>query len=166
MESEAGETQRDVGRRRIAAGEARTARIRRRYDAPVEDVWEACTDPERLARWFLPISGELRVGGTFQLQGNAGGEILRCEPPHLLAVTWAFADRPVDEVVLRLSPDGDEATVIELEHATVSGLVEWEGQWLDVIPGVGVGWELPLTYALPPTCAANSPTPRRPSGSR
>jgi uncharacterized protein YndB with AHSA1/START domain len=142
-------THREVGRRRIAAGEARTALIRRRYDAPIEDVWEACTDPERLSRWFLPVTGDLRVGGRFSLAGNASGEILRCEPPRLLAVTWVYGDRPVDEVELRLSPGEADDTVLVLEHASVSGLVEWEGQMLDVIPGVGVGWELPLTYALP-----------------
>ena len=58
--------------------------LRRRYDAAIEDVWDAVTDPDRLKRWFLPISGDLRVGGTFQLEGNAGGEILSCEPPRLL----------------------------------------------------------------------------------
>jgi uncharacterized protein YndB with AHSA1/START domain len=143
------ETSREVGRRRIGAGEARTALIRRRYDAEIEDLWEACTTPERLNRWFLPVSGDLRVGGRFSLQGNASGEILRCEPPRLLKLTWAYGDRPVDEVELRLSPVEGGATVLEIEHATVSKLVEWEGQMLDVIPGVGVGWELPLTLGLP-----------------
>ncbi|MFL5515988.1 MAG: SRPBCC family protein [Gemmatimonadales bacterium] len=142
------ETHREVGRRRIAAGEARTALLRRRYDAPIEDVWEACTDPERLNRWFLPVTGDLRVGGTFTLAGNASGEILRCEPPRLLTVTWVYGDWPVDEVELRLVPGEADDTMLELEHASVSGPVEWEGQMLDVIPGVGVGWELPLTYAL------------------
>ena len=46
------ELHREVGRRRIAAGEARTAVLRRRYDAPIEDVWEACTEPDRINRWF------------------------------------------------------------------------------------------------------------------
>jgi hypothetical protein len=44
------EIHREVGRRQIAAGEARTALLRRRYDAPIEDVWDACTDPVRVAR--------------------------------------------------------------------------------------------------------------------
>jgi uncharacterized protein YndB with AHSA1/START domain len=142
------ETYREVGRKRIAAGEARTALIRRRYDADIEDVWEACTVPERLNRWFLPVSGDLRPGGRFSLQGNASGEILRCEPPWLLRLTWVYGNRPVDEVELRLSSE-DGQTVLEIEHATVSRLVEWEGQMLDVIPGVRLGWELPLTYYLP-----------------
>jgi uncharacterized protein YndB with AHSA1/START domain len=43
------------------------------YAAPVEDVWDACTNPARIPRWFLPVSGELRLGGRYQLEGNAGG---------------------------------------------------------------------------------------------
>lgn len=141
--------EREIGSRTIAAGEARTAVLRQRYDAEIADVWDACTSAERLQRWFLPISGDLRVGGRFQFEGNAGGEIVECEPPRLLRVTWQYGDRPVDEVRLRLSAGPDRSTVLELEHSTVSTLVEWEGQMLDVIPGVGSGWELPLTYSLP-----------------
>jgi uncharacterized protein YndB with AHSA1/START domain len=143
------DTFREVGQRRIAAGEARTAVLRRTYDAPLDDVWAACTVPDRLDRWFLAVSGDLREGGRFALAGNAGGEIVRCDPPHALDLTWVYGDRPVDEVRLRLSDAGDGATLLEIEHATVSTEVEWEGRMLDVIPGVGSGWELPLAWALP-----------------
>ena len=143
------DTFREVGRRRIAAGDARTAILRRTYEAPIEDVWDACTDPARLRRWFLDVSGDLRPGGRFELAGNAGGEIVACEPPRLLALTWVYGDRPVDEVWLRLESAPDGGTSLELEHATVSTEVEWEGRMLDVIPGVGSGWELPLAWALP-----------------
>jgi uncharacterized protein YndB with AHSA1/START domain len=148
-ETEIPGTFREVGRRRIAAGDARSAILRRTYDAPIADVWSACTEPERLNRWFLPVSGDLRPGGNFSLQGNAGGEIVECEPPRGLHVTWIYGDRPVDEVWLRLSPAPDGGTALELEHATVSTEVEWEGRMLDVIPGVGSGWELPLAWSLP-----------------
>ena len=30
----------------------------------VEDVWAACSDPDRLKRWFLPVSGELKPLST------------------------------------------------------------------------------------------------------
>ena len=139
---------REVGRRRIAAGDARTAVLRRTYDAPIEDVWAACTEPERLDRWFLAVTGDLREGGRFTLAGNAGGEIVRCEPPRRLELMWIYGDRPVDEVRLRLETAGDGATLLEIEHATVSTEVEWEGRMLDVIPGVGSGWELPLAWSL------------------
>ena len=104
-------TERELASRRIGDTEATAVRIRRRYDAPIEDVWEACTVPDRLDRWFLSVTGDLRPGGSFQLHGNAGGEIMECEPPHRLRISWA--------------------------------------QLVDVIAGVGVGWEVPLSYTLP-----------------
>ena len=148
MTSLLNETHRAVGRRHIAAGEARTTLMRRRYDAPIEDVWAACTDPDRLNRWFLPVTGDLRVGGTFSLAGNARGEILRCAPPRLLTVTWVYEDRPAGEVELRLSPGADGDTVLELEHAFISESVSAvilndpeTGMY-----GIGAGWEAPLDY--------------------
>ena len=44
-------------------------------------MWDAVTSAERIPRWFLPISGDLRLGGRYQLEGNAGGEVLECAPP-------------------------------------------------------------------------------------
>src|SRR6185437_4008593 len=80
-----------VGRSVGETGEVRTVTIARGYAAPVEDLWDACTTPERIARWFLPVSGDLREGGRYQLEGNAGGTIERCDPPHAFAATWEFA---------------------------------------------------------------------------
>ncbi|MBF8185456.1 SRPBCC domain-containing protein [Nonomuraea sp. K274] len=68
--------------------------LRRDYNASIEDVWAACTEPDRLSRWFLKVSGDLRLGGTFALDGNAHGEILRCERPHLFVITWKYSDSP------------------------------------------------------------------------
>jgi uncharacterized protein YndB with AHSA1/START domain len=140
--------ERELGHRRIAAGEARTAIIRRRYDAPIEDVWQACTDPRRVSRWFLDVTGDLREGGSFSLSANASGQILRCEPPRLLVLSWAYGERPVDEVTLRLVPGEGGDTLLELEHATIGETVEWDGRPVDVITGVGEGWELPLVRYL------------------
>ena len=64
--------QREVGAGRIAAGDGRAVRLQRDYDAPIEDVWDALTNPERIGRWFLPISGDYRLGGRYQFEGNAG----------------------------------------------------------------------------------------------
>jgi uncharacterized protein YndB with AHSA1/START domain len=143
-----GETHREIGSRRIAAGEARTVLIPGRYDAPIEDVWRACTEPEQLGNWFVPVTGDLRAGGTFPLQGSASGEILRCGPPRLLALAWGFGGPPVGQVELRLSPGEGGDTVLELEHACMAKLVERDGRLLDVIADVGAAWEVPLTYAL------------------
>lgn len=104
---------REVTRREGDAGEEVMVAIRRTYDAPTAEVWEALTDPERVRRWFYPVSGDLHEGGTFQLEGNAGGEIHRCEPPRLLRVSFGG---PTSLVELRLSSDGEGRTLLELDH--------------------------------------------------
>jgi uncharacterized protein YndB with AHSA1/START domain len=132
---------RTVGTRDTDKGEARTAQLRRTYDASIEDVWDAITDPDRISRWFMPVTGDLRLGGRYQLQGNAGGEIVRCEPPRLLKLTWVFGETTEDslsEVEVRLSEAPGGGTVFELEHvATVDA-----DRWTEFGPGaVGVGWD-------------------------
>jgi uncharacterized protein YndB with AHSA1/START domain len=120
--------------REVPAG--RTVLLRRDFDAPIDDVWDACTDPDRIGRWFLPVTGDLRLGGRYQLQGNAGGEILRCEPPRLLRVSWVFGDVPPSEVEVRLTV-GDR-TLFELEHFGLD-----PAMWERFGPGaVGIGWDL------------------------
>jgi uncharacterized protein YndB with AHSA1/START domain len=134
--------QREVGSGRIAAGEARVVRLRRTYPAAIDDVWDALTNPERIGRWFLPISGDFRVGGRYQFEGNAGGRIVACERPHRLAATWVYMDTgnasDISEVEVRLSKAGDEATTLELEHTAIVP----DEMWDQFGPGaVGVGWE-------------------------
>lgn len=133
---------REVGSRSVPSGEAHTVLLRRTYDAAADDVWGACTDPQRLRRWFLPVTGDFRLGGTYQLQGNAGGEILRCEPPKLLRVSWLYGPDPgFSEVEVRLTPEGDDRTVFELEHVAVVP----QEFWGKFGPGAtGVGWDLTL----------------------
>jgi hypothetical protein len=74
------------------SGERVSVLLRRSYDAPIADVWDAVTQPDRIKRWFMPISGDLRPGGSFQLEGNAGGEILTCARPACSG--WPSAGRP------------------------------------------------------------------------
>jgi uncharacterized protein YndB with AHSA1/START domain len=129
--------ERRVGRRSLAAGEARTVTISRVYDTTPEDLWEACTTPERLARWFLPVSGDLRAGGRFAFQGNASGTIERCEPPRELDATWE-AGGQTSRVELRLAPEPDGRARFTLVHVAHVG----DDLWAQFGPGaVGVGWD-------------------------
>jgi uncharacterized protein YndB with AHSA1/START domain len=114
----------------------------RTYDTTVEDLWEALTTPARLVRWFLPVEGDLKVGGRYQLIGNAGGTITRCEPPTALDLTWEFAGG-TSWVRVRLAPEGARAK-LTLEHiAHTDGIGE---EHLETYgPGAtGVGWDLAL----------------------
>ncbi|MGH3759609.1 SRPBCC family protein [Actinophytocola sp.] len=139
-------TQREIGNLPVATGEGRSLLLRRGYEAPIEDVWNACTDPDRISRWLAPIEGDLRLGGTFQLKDNAGGEILRCDEPRLIKVTWRLGEGMATEVEVRFAPDGDGGTVLELEHASpaeiVDELVRAYGPGATI--GIGCGWDLTL----------------------
>jgi uncharacterized protein YndB with AHSA1/START domain len=127
---------RRVGDRTLAAGEARAVVISRVYDTSLDDLWDACTNPERISRWFLPISGDLRPGGRYSFEGNASGTIERCEPPRTVAVTWEYGGQTT-WVELRLAAEAG-GTRFELEHiAHVDDEI-----WAQFGPGaVGIGWD-------------------------
>jgi uncharacterized protein YndB with AHSA1/START domain len=128
---------REVGGRVLEAGQARVVTVSRSYPAGLADVWDACTSPERIPRWFLPVSGELKEGGRYQLEGNAGGTITRCDPPHGFDATWEMGD-DVSWIELRLTGAGDDRTLFRLDHIAHVD----DQRWTRFGPGaVGVGWD-------------------------
>ena len=134
---------RAVGDGQLGDTAARTVVLRRRYRAELADVWDACTNPDRIPRWFLPVTGDLRLGGRYQLVGNAGGEVVACEPPHRLRVTWEMGESvgPPSEVEVRLTAAPDGETDFELTHIAAVDPEFWDRFG----PGaVGVGWDLGL----------------------
>jgi uncharacterized protein YndB with AHSA1/START domain len=131
---------RHVGTRTLEAGEARTVTVRQTYDAAIEDVWDACTNAERIPRWFLPVSGDLRPGGRYQIEGNASGQVQTCDPPDGFTATWEYGGE-VSWIELRLTPTADGGTRFELDHIAHVD----DARWTEFGPGaVGVGWDLSL----------------------
>jgi uncharacterized protein YndB with AHSA1/START domain len=142
------------GKSRLVVAATRT------YATSPENLWDAITQPERLARWFAPVTGDLRLRGSFEIKGTAKGEILECLPPQQLAVTWeAFGD--VSWVQVQLSPVPSGGTLLRVEHI-LSGRFFDRLHWSWFGAGAtGLGWELWLlgleqyleagsNYALPP----------------
>ena len=114
-------------------------RVHDLYDTDIEDLWSACTVPERLARWIAEVSGDdLREGGTVQAAFTstwAGPiRIETCERPHHLRLT--------------LEPDSDDQTEVEVwlaEEGTGTRLVvEERGLPLDGLHFYGAGWHAHL----------------------
>ena len=118
--------------------EAKVVRASRSYPSPVENVWDALTSPERIPRWFAPVTGDLRVGGRYQVEGNAGGEVLTCEPPHAFSLTWEMQGTSWVEVTLEPEGDGTRLHLVHTAHVP-------EEFWGTYGPGaVGTGWDLSL----------------------
>jgi uncharacterized protein YndB with AHSA1/START domain len=128
-----GATSREVSRQHTESGETVAVTLQRRYLADPADVWEAITDPERVRRWFMPLTGDLREGGNFQLEGNASGDILKCEPPRHLMVTFGGASSIVD---VQLSGESQQ-TLLKLTHSVP---IELAGSGAGALY-VGPGWD-------------------------
>ena len=128
---------RTVGTRVLEAGEAKVVTVSQSYPTDPDDLWDACTNIERIPRWFLPISGELRVGGKYQLVGNANGTILTCDPPREFTATWEYGGH-VSCIEVRILGEGADRARFELEHIAHVD----DEMWQQFGPGaVGIGWD-------------------------
>ena len=81
----------------VTAGPGGTRRLefRRSWPDPIEDVWSALTEPERLARWIGTYEGERGTGGvgafTMTHEEQSAAEtvtIVECDPPRRLVLEW------------------------------------------------------------------------------
>jgi uncharacterized protein YndB with AHSA1/START domain len=112
----------------VTAGED-AIRLERLVAAPIEEVFDAWTDPARMADWFSPVGhaeveanavvgGRLRVvmvDGDVRLEHD--GEFLELLRPTRLSFTWRSrftGDRPT-VVTVELS-DEDGSTRLVLSH--------------------------------------------------
>ena len=112
----------------------------RGYDTPITALWDAVTNPERIPRWFSPVSGDLKLGGRYKIEGNATGTITTCNPPRELALTWEYAGT-TSWVEVRLEEDAHGGSILLLKHI----YHPWDEFERKYGPGAGgVGWELSL----------------------
>lgn len=121
-----------------ADGERISVRFERMYDAAVERVWAAVTEPEQLRGWLAAGGAVLepRVGGRFEVRMTPGeketawGTVLAFEPPRLLEVEWRYEGE--DESVLRIELEAcGEQTLLVLDHRLLQR---------SQAPGYGAGW--------------------------
>jgi uncharacterized protein YndB with AHSA1/START domain len=100
---------RDLGTYR-RDGDHIDVRFERRYPRPVETVWKALTDPERLADWMGKSVVEPRVGGRFEtmLEGlkPMRGRVLVWDAPTTLELQWSNGHAPDSTVRYELTPEG------------------------------------------------------------
>jgi uncharacterized protein YndB with AHSA1/START domain len=129
---------RNLGTRTIDVGAAHVVTVSQAYDTDPADLWDAVTDIERIPRWFLPISGDLQLGGSYQLEGQAGGTILTCDPPKNFTATWEFGGK-VSWIDVSITRDGPDRARLVLEHIMPAADDEI---WRQFGPGaVGMGWD-------------------------
>ena len=121
MTGNAGASERIIGSLRLENGEG-VARMEDRFNARIDDVWSALTEPLCLGRWYGEVAGDLRVGGEFHVRhgdGERNGRVDACEAPNRLRVTLRDPDaRPgqpekiVNEVLLT-ADRGQTVVIVE-----------------------------------------------------
>lgn len=120
-------------------GDRLAVRFERRYATPAADLWDALTAPDRVARWLAALTVDARVGGAYRLDfapdQTTRGTVLVCEPPRHLRVTWEFTGEPESVVDVVLTPDGDDAVALVLDHTRLP---------VDQGAGYGAGWHAHL----------------------
>ncbi|MEO7060970.1 MAG: SRPBCC domain-containing protein [Lapillicoccus sp.] len=113
-------------------------RVEDLYDTDIDDLWRACTTPDRLARWIAQVSGDLDVGGTvravFTSTWTGPVRIDVCDAPHHL--------------VLTMEPGGDDETRLEAwltaEGTRTRLVVEERGLPVGQLHFYGAGWQVHL----------------------
>lgn len=114
-------------------GRQRAVRFERDYGTDVTDLWSAVTEPERLARWLDPVSGDLREGGVVTVHfddGPAQLEVVRCEPPRALEVHWQH-DGAASTVHVEVRALDDGRARLVLDHRALAATSA---------PGYAAGW--------------------------
>ncbi|GGA54658.1 ATPase [Pseudoclavibacter endophyticus] len=124
----------EVIRKITSSGESHQVILERAFGTGAADLWNACTNPQRLSRWFEPVRGDLTLGGRYTLTtSGTEGEIRRCEPPRHLAITWEYQGN-ISHVDVEVIPAANELTLLRLTHP--------DDHWDTYGPAAaGVGWE-------------------------
>ena len=77
----------------------------RDLDHPIEKVWSALTEPERVKDWLAESEIDLRVGGRVYLKGDEiESEITDLDPPKVLQYGWRSKDWDGGQIRFELSP--------------------------------------------------------------
>ena len=137
MTSNARTGDRILGNLRSAEGKG-IVQMEDRFEAQVDDVWSAVTDPRRLAGWLGEVAGDLRLDGEFRARFVASGwegtgRVEACEPPRRLLVLTRDADESSeDSNEVKLTGDGNHTILV----------VEQRGLPLDLLAAYAAGLQI------------------------
>ncbi|EWT01422.1 hypothetical protein N865_10485 [Intrasporangium oryzae NRRL B-24470] len=108
------------------------------YDTDIDDLWQACTTPERLARWIAEVSGDLREGGmihaVFTSTWSGPARIDACDAPHHLLITTEPGTDDESQMEAWLTADGARTRLVVEERGLPVGSLHF----------YGAGWQVHL----------------------
>ncbi len=127
-----------IGTMRAVDDSRGAVRVEDVYDTDIEDLWQACTTPERLARWIAHVSGDLNQGGTvhavFTSTWTGPARIDACDAPHHLLVTTQPDTDDEAQIEAWLTQEGDQTRLVVEERGLPLGGLHFHG----------AGWQVHL----------------------
>jgi uncharacterized protein YndB with AHSA1/START domain len=104
--------------------------------SPIENTWEAWTDPALILKWFgsdpngegVNAEMDVRPGGKFEIsfrdssgtEHTCSGVYVVVEKPAKLSFTWSWKSEPGVESLVTVSfTDKQNCTVMQFEHANL-----------------------------------------------
>ncbi|GAA4466193.1 hypothetical protein GCM10023093_19880 [Nemorincola caseinilytica] len=124
--------------------------IERTLNSPIDTVWEAITDAEKMKHWYFDLPGfRAEVGYEFSFTGGTEEHqylhlcrITEVVPGHKIAYTWRYDGYPGESLVtFELSEEGN-GTRIKLTHSGLETFGttnpdlarhNFEAGWTDII---------------------------------
>jgi uncharacterized protein YndB with AHSA1/START domain len=111
-------------------------RVEDLYDTDIDDLWQACTTPERLARWIARVDGEMWIGGmihaVFTSSWTGLARIEACDAPHHLLVTTEPGTPDEGQIEAWLAEEGSRTRLV----------VEERGLPMKNLPFHASGWQV------------------------
>lgn len=129
--------------------------IERRFSAPVEDVYDAWTNPDRMIKWFMAgpdwradVEADAQPGGGFRVVMHTPddqalesfGTYEQLEPPRRIVFTWNSYAVQETMVTVELEPvdGGTHLTLIHDGLGAVDVIDRHRGGWSKMLDNLAV----------------------------
>lgn len=152
--ADGGDASRISGSLRSAEGRG-VVRMEGRFDAVIDEVWSAITEPQRLAEWHCKVEGDLRPGGAFRIfvesdDWEGTGRVHTCDAPRRLVVTTRESEEswqkgqgvPPFDATIDATLDATLEATLGAEREQTTLVVEVSGLPMEPLPFYGVGWQI------------------------
>lgn len=121
------------------------------YNSPIQDVWAAITEQERISKWFIKCKFKAEEGFRYSLISEnddceqVSGTILKVNPVHELVYTWIVAGTQAETTVSWKLEEKDGGTLLTLEHSGISKYPDSDTA-IKMFESFNGGWDKCITH--------------------
>lgn len=116
------------------------------YPQPINDVWAAISEQEKISQWFIKCKFKAEPGFKYSLLGEedndvkVSGEVLKANPVSELVYSWVVAGTETVTTVSWKLEEKDGGTLLTLEHSGISNYPD-EQTAVTMMQHFDAGWD-------------------------